>query len=627
MAKELSERIVWLEKKSLRRVLGVGDLFGVGYGDVGSSIYYALGATALFALGATPLALMLAGFVFVCTSFSYAELGATFPEPGGSATYTRYAFNDLISFIAGWALLLDYIVTMAISAFTIPPYVRTFGKGLGLDIVPSTFMHVGITVLILMGLYFLNLVGIRQSGRVNFLLAVLTAISQALVVGFGVFVLINLPHVIDQLKIGVQADWSPSWGEFFKGTAMAMVAYTGIEAIAQLAGETKKPQTAVPRAIKRTVYILLAMYLGISLVAMSVISPHELGTTYLEDPIAGIVSQFPGVGHLLAPAFGLIAAIILLIASNAGLLGCSRLAFSMGQYYQVPSIFYKLHNRFRTPYVSLAIFTLLGCFVVVMSRGRMLFLADLYNIGAQIAFFSTHIALIVLRIQKPDLERPYRAPLNISIGKQKSIPLTAVVGAICNLLVLGLIVVTKPEGRNVSIGWLAIGLFMYWLYRKKKKLAMAGQVKMHKVKIPEYSPIAYKNILVAVRAIDDTEALQTACQLARLHKADLTALYVLEIPDALPMHVEMPKREAIGEEALKRAQGVAGEYQVNIQLEMVRARSTEHTINHLIDSEKFDLVVIGMGAQEFRSKKPFAVETRKILNHTPCRVLFCRSRK
>lgn len=627
MSKETGDRIVWLEKKGLRRILGVGDLFGVGYGDVGSSIYYALGATALFALGATPIALMLAGFVFVCTSFSYAELGSTFPEPGGSATYTRYAFNDLISFIAGWALLLDYIVTMAISAFIIPPYLRNFVSAFGLSWGQSNTLHIGLTILILVGLYFINLIGIRQSGRMNFLLAILTAISQGLVVAFGLLFLINLPHVFGQLKIGVNAAWSPTWSEFFKGTAMAMVAYTGIEAIAQLAGETKKPQIAVPRAIKLTVWILLAMYLGIALVAMSVISPHELGTTYLEDPIAGIVLQFPGIGHILAPAFGLIAAIILLIASNAGLLGCSRLAFSMGQYYQIPSIFYKIHSRFRTPYVSLAIFTFLGCLVVAMSRGQMLFLADLYNIGAQIAFFSTHIALMVLRIRKPELNRPYRAPLNISVGKNRSIPLTAIIGALCNVAVLGIIVVTKPEGRYVSIGWLAIGLSMYWLYRKRKGLHMGGQVEMHKIKIPEYSRIEYKNILVAVRAADDTEPLQTACQLARLHKSQLTALYVIEIHDTLPIDVDLPKREAIGQEALKRAQGVAGEYHVNIQLEMIRARSIEGTINHLIESEKFDLVVIGTSAKEYRSQRPFVTEAKKVLSRTPCRVLFCRSRK
>src|SRR5579872_5392761 len=122
--RESHEKVVHLEKKSLKRVLGASDLFAVAYGDLGSSIYYAFGITALYALGATPIALLIAGLVFICTALTYSEMATTFPEPGGSATFSRYAFNDLISFIAGWGLLLDYIVTVAISAFAIPPYVK-----------------------------------------------------------------------------------------------------------------------------------------------------------------------------------------------------------------------------------------------------------------------------------------------------------------------------------------------------------------------------------------------------------------------------------------------------------------------------------------------------------------------
>lgn len=624
--KEAGESIARLEKKSLKRVLGVSDLFAVGYGDVGSSIYYALGATALYALGATPLAMALAGFVFICTALSYAELASTFPEAGGSATFTRYAFNDLISFIAGWGLLLDYIVTMAISAFTIPAYLKSTLLMIGLPPFGTISSQIIATIVILIGLFFINFIGVKHSGRLSFMLALLTALSQAFVVCFGAFFLLNLPHVFSQIKIGIaNVDWSPSWGEFFKGTAMAMVAYTGIEAIAQLAGETKKPGVSVPRAIKLTVTVLILLYFGISMVGMSVISPQELGTTYLEDPVAGIVASFPMGGTWMAPWMGLVAAVILLIASNAGLLGCSRLTFSMGEYYQVPSACYKIHPRFRTPYISLMIFTGLSCLVVLMSRGKMLFLADLYNIGAQIAFCSTHIALIVLRIKKPDLERPYKAPFNISIGKGRSIPLTAVIGAICNFAVLILVLVTKPDGRYVAIAWMIFGLFTYWFYRRKKKLGMTGQLQIQRVKIPKYAPMQIKHILVAARATGDTEALQTACQLAHLHKALLTAVHIIEVPDALPMDIGMQKREELGEEALSRAQAISSEYHVNMDLKLIRARSIEQAIESLILSGGYDLVVVGSSAKEFRRGQDFAGDVKKLLKDAPCRVLFCRS--
>jgi len=618
------KRIVWLQKKGLRRVLGVRDLFGIGFGDVGSSIYYALGATALFALGATPLALMIAGFVFVCTAFSYAELASTFPEPGGSATYTRHAFNDLISFIAGWGLLLDYVVTMAISAFTVPPYFNEFMKSMGLGFVNSTYIHLLTAVALLIGLYFINLIGIRQSGRVTFLLAVLTAVSQLAVIVFGLILVVNFPLVLSHIRIGAAFDWSPSFSDFLKGTAAAMVAYTGIEAIAQLAGETKKPHIAIPRAIKLTVVILIIMYIGIIFVGLSVITPKELGTTYLDNPLIGIVTHFPG-STFLVPAFGLVAALILLIASNAGLLGCSRLAFSMGEYSQVPSFFYKIHNKFRTPYVSLAFFTIFGCIILIASRGEMLFLVDLYNIGAQIAFFSTHVALIVLRIKKPDLSRPYRIPLNIPLGRKRSIPISAVIGALASLSIFGLIVVEKPDGRLAAAIWIAAGLLMYWLYRRKKKINLLGSLVVEKVSVPEYKKISYKNILVAVRAVDETESLQTACQLAHAHKAKLTAVFVLDIADTLPIDVHLPEREAIGDAALKRAEAIARDYHLNVTLELVRARSIETIVSQLIEADKFDLLVIGTSAKEFNDHKSFANEVKSILSHSKCRVLFCRS--
>ena len=406
------ERVVHLEKKSLKRVLGAPELFAVGYGDVGSSIYYALGLTALYALGATPIALAIAGFVFICTCLTYAEMSTTFPEPGGSATFSRYAFNDLVSFIAGWGLLLDYIVTIAISAFAIPPYVKYL-----IPFTNTVFVQITTTIAIIIFLYILNLIGMKQSCRFSLLLAIVTILSQALIVITAALLLLNLPYIISHLRIGVLGvDWSPTWGGFLKGTAMAMVAYTGIESIAQLAAETKKPSIAIPSAIKWTMYTLVLLYLFISMVGLSVVSPQELGTTYIDDPIAGIIVNLPFGGRWLAPWFGLIAGMILLIAANAGLIGASRLTFSMGEYYQVPHFFYRMHPRFRTPYISLAAFAFFACLIVILSKGEILFLADLYNFGAQIAFFFAHISLLVLRIKKPTLQRPFRAPFNIPLG-------------------------------------------------------------------------------------------------------------------------------------------------------------------------------------------------------------------
>lgn len=618
---EPTEHVVHLEKKSLKRALGAAELFAIGYGDVGSSIYYALGLTALYALGATPIALAIAGFVFICTALTYAEMATTFPEPGGAATFCRYAFNDLISFVAGWGLLLDYIVTIAISAFAIPPYIRY--------LVPfqnTTTVHVTATIGIIVGLYFLNVFGVKHSGRFSLILALVTIISQVFIIVVAGFLLLNLPHVISHLKIGVAgASWSPSWGEFLKGTVMAMVAYTGIESIAQLAAETKKPTIAIPKSIRWTMWTLVSLYFFISIVGLSVVSAKELGTTYIDDPIAGIVAALPFGGHWLAPWFGLIGGIILLIASNAGIIGASRLTFSMGEYYQVPHLFYKMHPRFRTPYISLAVFAILASVIVVLSRGKMLFLADLYNFGAQIAFCSAHLSLLVLRYKKPTMARPFRAPFNIPIGKGRSWPLTAIIGALATFSVWIAVIITKPEGRNLGFTWIALGLIMYILYRRKKKISATAQLEIQKIKIPEYHPMEVKNILVTARMLGNTEAIQTACQLAKTYGAKITAVYVIPIPLSLPMHAPMGRREEVGEAALKRAEAVAREYQLTIDLKLVRARTIEGALLDLVSHGEYDLVVVGARKEEVREKEPYAIEIEKLLKSAPCRVLFCKS--
>ncbi|MBI3236899.1 MAG: amino acid permease, partial [Chlamydiales bacterium] len=391
--------------------MGVFDLFAIGYGDLGSSIYYALGITALYALGATPISLGAAGIVFICTALTYVEMTSIFHESGGSASFARHAFNDLVSFIAGWGLLLDYIVTIAISAFAVGPYLAYFYEPLYHPGVQISF-----SISLVFILFLMNVFGVKQSTRISLLLTTFTILVQAIVITVGFGTILDLSHIFEQMQIGVPGvNWSPSWDEFIKGTAMAMVAYTGIESIAQLAAEAQKPAKTVPRAVALTMVVLIIIYLGISIVALSAVSPHDLGTKYILNPLAGIVDALPLGKQLLSPCIAILASVVLTVAANAGLIGSSRLSFNMGEYYQLPRIFYRLQPRFRTPIVSLAFFSLVASFIILASKGKMDFLADLYNFGAMIAFTSAHLSLIVLRIKKPHLKRPFKIPFNIRI--------------------------------------------------------------------------------------------------------------------------------------------------------------------------------------------------------------------
>ncbi len=616
-----SSHIAQLERATLKRVLGVSDLFAIGYGDLGSSIYYALGITALYALGATPIALALAGIVFVCTALTYAEMTSTYHDSGGSASFAQHAFNDLISFIAGWGLLLDYIVTIAISAFAVGPYLSYFYPGLKV-----TGVQISFTIGLLLILFFINLFGVRQSTRMSFILAGFTIVTQAIIILIGAGWLFDLPYIAEHIQINVPGvDWSPTWSEFWKGTAMAMVAYTGIESIAQLGSEAKKPAKTVPRAVMITMVTLVAMYLGIALVALSAMTPKELGDKYLQDPISGIAAALPFGSQILSPWIGLLAAVILFVAANAGLVGASRLSFNMGQYYQLPRFFYQIHSRFRTPFISLGFFAILAAIVVLWSRGQMTFLADLYNFGAMLAFFFAHLSLLVLRVKKPDLKRPFRIPLNIRFGKVQ-LPITALVGCAATMCVWFLVVLTKPEGRNLGMLWMVFGVVMYLIYRRKKRISAIGQLSIEKIKVPDYKPLTIKNILVPTRGGTQTETVQMACELAKTHRAKLTAVTVIEVPYSLPLDSELLPRVAIAQAILKRAEAIAREFNVEIDLQIVRARNIPVAVIDLLQEGHYDLLVLGaMNASREAPHKGLGTVTDKILKSAPCRVCVCMS--
>lgn len=607
--------IAQLDRGTLKRTLGVFDLFAIGYGDLGSSIYYALGITAFFALGATPLALLLAGFVFLCTALSYAEMASIFHESGGSASFARHAFNDLISFIAGWGLLLDYVVMIAISAFTIGPYLIQFFPALKDGIIQIIF-----TISIILFLLFVNIRGTKGSTRISFFLMLLTVLTQLFIIGVGLFTIDDLTHFFSQLTINRPgAEFSPTWDEFIKGVAMAMVAYTGIESIAQLGSETKSPVRTVPRAIILTMSVLIFMYLGLSVIGFSVLNPYQFGHLYESQSVAGIVAHLPWGSQFLLPCVGVLAAVTLFVAANAGLIGASRLSFSMGEHYQLPRFLYKLHPRLKTPYIALAFFAFIACAVVALSRAKISILADLYNFGAQIAFFSTQIALIVLRIKRPDLRRPFKLPLNIKI-KGKEIPILAVIGALSSFAVWLLVVITKPEGRYFGFMWILLGLLMYYAYRKKQRISPTAQVVIEKVKISKQKIAPIRQILVPLRSADQVELMQMAADLAKVHHAEMIIFHVIEVPFSLPLETPLPHRVQMAYPALKMAEAIGRDKEIPVSLVMVRARNTTEAILDIAKVRAVDLIILE-SSLETRQSKGLGSTISQILPKASCRVL------
>jgi len=457
----------------LKRVLGIPGLFSAGYGDVGSSIYYALGIVAVVALGATPIALAIAGIIYIFNALSYAEGGAMIPEAGGSASFARHGFNDLVGFIAGWALMLSYVATMAISAYTIPPYLAHFWPILNNPTI-DTIVAIGI-IAFLMGI---NILGVRESSRLNIIFITLDIVTQISLVLLGIFlILLPNPNILFTHMFG-QGNW-PSAGNLVFGIAIAALCFTGVETVSQLAEETRRPAVRIPRAYMLMIVAVLILFAGISLVALSAMSPQALGDPihgWARDPVAGIAANLPSplLREIFAPLVAILAASILLTATNAGLLGISRLTFNLSSHGQLPTAFGRVHHKFRTPYVSIALFSGIAVLVLLPGLSNPHFFSELgalYVFGSLLCFALAHAAIIELRLRKPELHRPFKLRLNIRLNGRE-LPITAILGLLSTSVIWTVVIVTQPFSRWSGILWMIAGLAVYLMWRRVKRMPL-----------------------------------------------------------------------------------------------------------------------------------------------------------
>jgi APA family basic amino acid/polyamine antiporter len=577
-----------LREHGLRRSVGVPGLFATAYGNVGSSIYYALGLVAAHALGLTPLVFVFAGGLFALTAKTYAEGAAMFPEAGGSSSFARHAFNEVVSFFAGWALSLDYILTIAISAFFVPHYLSTF-PGLGaLDRNPGDIFGGLAVVVVLAGL---NIRGLGESAKLNFVLAIVDLSTQVLLVIVGAVLVLSPSLLIHQVHLGTV----PTWHELIFALSLAMLAYTGIETVANMAEEARDPGRQVPKAVNLVVLAVLGVYLGISMIALSALpvvhhgvgySPAlgehfshpgyatALGGRFENDPVLGIVSRLGLHGTVLTVAkyyVGLLAATILFIATNAGMIGISRLSWSLAEHRQLPNVFSRLHARYRTPWFTIVFFSALAGVLVLYGNTNVL--GNLYSFGALLSFTIAHIAVIALRVEEPDRERPYRLPWNVRI-RGASIPMTAVIGGIGTATVWVVVVITHPEARTVGIPWMVLGMGGYLFYRHRQGLNPFKQYRIpREERPPDFQELDYRTALVPIFGEDvSASALLSAAKLIG-EDGVVYAIFVLPVPSQLSLDAGLEEEEAQGRSVLESARIKARRAGIKIHTGLIRTRN------------------------------------------------------
>ncbi len=577
-----------LTQRGLRRSVGVPGLFATAYGNVGSSIYYALGLVAAHALGLTPLVFVFAGGLFALTAKTYAEGAAMFPEAGGSSSFARHAFNDVVSFFAGWALSLDYILTIAISAFFVPHYLSAFPGLHALKHNPDD-IFVGLTVVVLLA--WLNIRGLGESAKLNFILAILDLSTQTLLVAVGVVLVLDPSLLIHQVHLGSV----PSWKELIFALSLAMLAYTGIETVANMAEESRNPGTEVPKAVNLVVLAVLGVYAGISIVALSALPvvhhgvgysaelkqtfshpgyATALGGFFENDPVLGVISRLGLHGGVLRFAeyyVGLLAATILFIATNAGMIGISRLSWSLSEHRQLPSIFSQLHPHYRTPWFTLIFFSALAGVLIIYGNTQVL--GNLYSFGAMLSFTTAHAAIIALRIKDPDRERPYVSPWGVRI-RGYVIPMAAVIGGIGTAAAWVAVTVLHSEAKIVGIPWMVLGMGGYFIYRKRQGLSPTKSYRLPRPeRPPDFEELEYKTALVPIFGDDvSAAALGSAAKLIG-EDGVLYAIFVLPVPSQLSLEAGLEEEEAHGRSVLESARIKARRAGIKIHTGLIRTRN------------------------------------------------------
>ncbi len=614
-----------IETQGLRRTVGLGGLFATAYGNVGSSIYYALGLVAAYALGLTPVVFMLAGGLFALTAKTYAEGASMFPEAGGSSSFARHAFNELVSFFAGWALSLDYILTIAISAFFVPHYLGAFWP-------PLTHSPGDVIggLIVVATLAWLNIRGIGESANLNFVLAIADLVTQVVIIIVGAFIVLKPSLLVHQVHLGTV----PSYNHLIFALSLAMLAYTGIETVSNMAEEAQDPGRDVPRAVNLILIAVLGVYAGMTVVALSALPvtghgahaqtllglPPQQGG-YQNDPVLGIIEHLgvpSAVTHILRYYVGILAATILFIATNAGLIGISRLSWSLAEHRQLPSIFARLHRRYRTPWFTIVVFSAFAGILLI--PGKTDFLGNLYSFGAMLSFTTAHAAVIALRFKDPDRLRPYRMPGNIPI-RGRQLPVTAVLGGIGTLAAWISVMALHVDARYVGTGWMVVGLVGYVVFRRSHGMDLRSHYKIaHRQRPAFFVELEYRSALVPIFGSDlDASALRTAAKLVG-EGALVEAVYVLRVPNQLSLDAGLEEEEQLGLSILEGAKVTGRKLGLRVSTRLVRARNPGPAIVEEAKRTNAEIIYLGFDHAP-PSERAFGPTASYLLAHRPCRVV------
>ncbi len=602
----------------LQRVLDAPALFSIAYGEIASSIYFALGIIALHALGFTPAVLLVVGALFLIVSLSYAEGTAAIRETGGAATFVRIAFNDFWGFVTGWVLFLDYLIVISLSALFVPHYVAGafFTKiHRPWDVVVGCGVIAGIAVV--------RLIHRTRLHRWALIVALVDLGTQLLLVALGMALLFSP----DALTAGTSLGETPTWHSIAFAVPLAMLAYTGLETVANLAEETRRPGRDLPRSLFSAIGLVVVLSAAIAIVGLSAFPAEHgtlLGSNWLRAPLVGIAAEIRGhvpavIGDPVQVFVGLSGALILLTAATTSISGFGRLAYSLGEHGQLPRKFGLLRARTLVAPQSIVAAALISIALLAGTAALahpVLFLASLFSFGVLLAFTAAQLAVIKLRLSDPDRRRPYRVPLTI-----RRIPVPSVVGAVLTFTVWIVALATHEGARYAGPAWLGAGLVVYVAVRKARGERLTERV----VSADEHRGLAeaeFSRILVPMKLGEiGEEMIATAVKLAQERGASVEALHVIRVPLDLPLDAELLDEEERAEASLAEAKLLGADHGVTVEGRTVRARSIGQAIVQEAEEQGVDLIVLGSSPRWRRQSRFFSPTVDYVLKKAPSEVL------
>jgi APA family basic amino acid/polyamine antiporter len=625
------------EFEPLRRGLGSPVLFGLVQAFLAAALYFSLGLAVERTGGWTWIVYAAAAGFFVVTMLSYVEGASLHQERGGATVIARYAFNELWSFVAGWAILLDYIILVALTGFVATDYLGVFAPPL--DSGTPEFLLALVLILIVAAINVRGLDPVRFS-RVA-IIGIADLAVQVLIVGFGIAFLLEPDLLTAPSTVG----GSPGLDDLAFSFTLAIVAFTGLDASSGFAGQVAVSRRGLRRLVLARGLAVLIPYVGITIVASSTLgAAGVLSDEDRDSPLVGLAGAFEQewLSGVLTYMVGLSAAAVLFSACASAMLGLSRLGYSLALNRQIPSTIGRLHPTYRTPVVVIGAATVLA--IGLMAPVDIEFLGGLYAFGATIAFTLVHLSVIRLRFREPDRDRPFKMPLNVRMAGAE-LPIPAVVGAVVSIAALVAVFWLHPAARIIGTLWMALGVALYVYYRSSEGKTIGRRVTVPEQTLSRSQPAdtEYGTILVPVLGTPlDDDIMQTAGRLAAESRPDeeeegalIEAVWVFEIPLALPIDSRLPEADLKrARAALAHAKAVGEEYAgVTVSPFTVRSRRAGQAIVREAKRRGVEAIVMpaeepsrirgGMllGGKEGLRDTFVGETTRYVVNKAHCRVI------